>query len=113
MTWRAATHHGVAAAVAAALLVAGCAATVAPPPASTLQVPAAWRTAVQQQGSGPVAQQWWQNFGDPAMTALIDQALQNNGDLRVARARVAQYRALVGVAEAGQKANVSVDTAPT
>jgi NodT family efflux transporter outer membrane factor (OMF) lipoprotein len=109
--WRRPRAAGVALAVA--LVLAGCAATVAPPPASTLQVPAAWRTAVQQQGSGPVAQQWWQSFGDPALTALVDTALQNNGDLRVARARVAQYRALIGVAEAGQKPTVSVDSTPT
>ncbi|WP_432380489.1 efflux transporter outer membrane subunit [Duganella sp. P38] len=102
-----------AVALAAALLLAGCAATVAPPPASTLQVPAAWRTAVEGQGSGPVAQQWWQSFGDPALTALVTQALQNNGDLRIARARVAQYRAQIGVAEAGQKPTVSVDSAPS
>nr|WP_315253547.1 efflux transporter outer membrane subunit [uncultured Duganella sp.] len=97
----------------AALMLAGCAATVAPPPASTLQVPVAWRAAVEGQGSGAVAQQWWQSFGDPALTALVAQALQNNGDLRIARARVAQYRAQIGVAEAGQKATVGVDSAPS
>lgn len=102
-----------ACALAAALLLAGCAATVAPPPASTLQIPTAWRTAVEGQANAPVAQQWWQSFGDPALTALVNKALQNNGDLRVARARVEQYRALVGVTAAAQKANVSVDSAPT
>ena len=99
--------------VAAALLLAGCAATVAPPPPSSLQIPAAWRTAIEEQGSGPVAQQWWQSFGDPALTALVNQALQNNGDLRVARARVAQYRAQIGVAQASQKPTITADTAPT
>ncbi|MYM81263.1 efflux transporter outer membrane subunit [Duganella sp. FT50W] len=97
----------------AALLLAGCAATVAPPPASSLQTPAAWRTAAEGQGSGPVARQWWQSFGDPALTALVTKVLENNGDLRIARARVAQYRAQIGVAEAGRKANVSVDSAPS
>lgn len=101
------------AAIAAACLLAGCAATVAPPPASTLQTPAAWRSAVEGRGGGTVARQWWQGFGDPALTALVAKALDNNGDLRIARARVAQYRALVGVAAAGQKANVIVDSAPT
>jgi NodT family efflux transporter outer membrane factor (OMF) lipoprotein len=107
------TTAAVAVAVAVAVTLAGCAATVAPPPASTVQLPAAWRSAVEGQSSSPVAQQWWQSFGDPALTALIDKALQSNGDLRVARARVAQYRAQIGVAQAGQKANVSVDTTPT
>ncbi|KQQ33608.1 transporter [Duganella sp. Leaf126] len=102
-------------ALTAALALAGCAATVAPPPASTLQTPAAWRTpsAGQGQSAGPVAQQWWRAFGDPVLSDLVTQALAHNGDLRVARARVAQYRALVGVAAAGQLPAVSADTAST
>ncbi|MYM30374.1 efflux transporter outer membrane subunit [Duganella sp. CY15W] len=99
--------------VAVVLALAGCAASVKAPPASSLQMPSAWRTAVEGQGSGPVAQEWWQGFGDPALTALVNRALQGNGDLRIARARVEQYRSLMGVAAAGQKANVIVDTAPT
>ncbi|SHN43800.1 efflux transporter, outer membrane factor (OMF) lipoprotein, NodT family [Duganella sacchari] len=101
------------ASVAVVLALAGCAASVKAPPASSLQMPSAWRTAVEGQGSGPVAQEWWQGFGDPALTALVNRALQGNGDLRIARARVEQYRSLMGVAAAGQKANVIVDTAPT
>lgn len=98
-----------------ALVLAGCAATVTPPPASTLQTPAAWRTPAAGPGqhAGPVEQQWWQAFGDPVLSTLVTQALEHNGDVRVARARVAQYRALVRVAGAGQKPVVSVDTAPT
>lgn len=101
-------------AAAAALALAGCAATVAPPPASTLQTPAAWRTpALAGPNAAPVEHAWWTAFGDPALTALVEQALRQNGDLRVARARVAQYRALVDVAAANQKPTVSVDTTPT
>src|SRR5574343_267873 len=33
---------------------------------------------------------WWQFFNDPALNALIEQALQKNADLRLAVARVAQ-----------------------
>jgi multidrug efflux pump subunit AcrA (membrane-fusion protein) len=58
------------ASVAVVLALAGCAASV-PPPASSLQPPAAWRSAVEGQGSGPVAREWWQGFGDPALTALV------------------------------------------
>jgi NodT family efflux transporter outer membrane factor (OMF) lipoprotein len=106
--------------LSALLVLAGCAANVAQPPASTLQTPAAWRSSAASDvgpnagpNSGPVAREWWQSFGDPALTALVAKALENNGDLRIARARVAQYRALVGVSAAGQKANVIVDSAPT
>jgi NodT family efflux transporter outer membrane factor (OMF) lipoprotein len=97
----------------AALALAGCAAKAPPPPASSLQTPAAWRSIDSGAGTAQVEQQWWQAYGDPALTALVAAALEHNGDLRIARSRVAQYRALVGVTAAGQKANVFVDTAPT
>ena len=102
--------------IAAMLALAGCAARVGPPPASTLETPGAWRTAPDigaGQSAAPVERQWWRAFGDPVLSALVNKALEHNGDLRIARARVAQYRALVGVAAAGQKPNVVVDTTPT
>src|ERR1043166_6774589 len=43
---------------------------------------------------------WWQVFGDDALKALVEEALKNNYDLRVAAARVEQARALVGVVRA-------------
>jgi multidrug efflux system outer membrane protein len=43
---------------------------------------------------------WWDVFADPALEALIRQALAGNYDLRVAVARVEQARALAGVARA-------------
>ena len=101
-------------ALAVMLALAGCAAKVGPPPASTLQTPAAWRTAPGPgQSAAPVEREWWQAFGDPVMNVLVGQALERNGDLRIARARVAQYRALVGAAAAAQKPNVVFDTTPS
>ena len=46
--------------------------------------------------SEPVAQAladtaWWEGFGDPVLTALIDEALANNLDLAIAAARVDQF----------------------
>ncbi|MES2261557.1 MAG: efflux transporter outer membrane subunit [Pseudomonadota bacterium] len=100
--------------LAAALLLAGCAAKVGPAPPSTLQAPAEWRTRIgPAAGAQPVEQYWWQSFGDPALTALVTAALQNNGDLRIARARVADYRARVAAARAGQQPMLSADAAPT
>lgn len=43
---------------------------------------------------------WWEIFRDDALRGLIEEALKNNYDLRVAAARVEQSRALVGVARA-------------
>src|SRR5882672_6743112 len=43
---------------------------------------------------------WWEVFRDEALKALVEEALKNNFDLRVAAARVEQARALVGVVRA-------------
>ncbi|AVR98347.1 efflux transporter outer membrane subunit [Pseudoduganella armeniaca] len=92
-------------------LLAGCAAKVAPPPASTLQVPAGWRAPpLADVASRPVDQAWWQGFNDPALTALVTRALANNGDLRVARLRLEDYRARVRATAAAQAPTLSFDT---
>lgn len=41
---------------------------------------------------------WWELFQDDALRSLIGEAIQNNGDLRAAAARVAAARARAGVA---------------
>lgn len=43
---------------------------------------------------------WWEVFHDEALSGLINEALTNNYDLRIAAARVEQARALYGVARA-------------
>ena len=40
---------------------------------------------------------WWEVFNDPALQALITEALANNNDLAVAAARIEQARAQLGV----------------
>lgn len=108
------TCRMVAVPAALVLALAGCAIKAPPPPESTLHPPADWRTPAGLFAGGPaVERQWWQSFGDPALDALIVAALEHNGDLRIARSRVAQYRALLEVAAAAQKPNVSFDATPT
>ncbi|QGZ39477.1 NodT family efflux transporter outer membrane factor (OMF) lipoprotein [Pseudoduganella flava] len=98
-----------------ASLLAGCAARVAQPPAATLQVPAQWRAPLPEGAAAalPVDTAWWESFGDPALTALVTAALAHNGDLRVARERVEDFRARVRAAAAGQRPTLSVDASPT
>jgi multidrug efflux system outer membrane protein len=43
---------------------------------------------------------WWQVFRDPALVALLNEAVANNQDLAAALARVAEARASVGAARA-------------
>ncbi len=99
-------------ALVVAAIVGGCA---APPSqhSSMLEVavPAQWsaatpaRLAVEQ---GPALAQWWQRFNDPAMTALVSQALQANADVRTARAVLQQSRALRDGKAAGLGPNVGL-----
>lgn len=73
------------------LLLAACGAPREPVASSRLVIPAAWRNSV---GPGaPVEANWWHAFGDPALSALVEQALRNNTDILTARARVEEYRA--------------------
>jgi NodT family efflux transporter outer membrane factor (OMF) lipoprotein len=42
---------------------------------------------------GPVDRQWWERFGDPRLTGLVNRALASSPDLAEARARLAEARA--------------------
>lgn len=99
------------AACLAALLLAGCAMAPQPAPAPTLQLPAAWRTASTQEAE--VARDWWKAFGDPQLDALVRHALDNNGELRIARARLQEYAARVRVAGSAQQPALNLSFAPT
>src|SRR5678815_612411 len=92
----------------AVLGLAGCA--LKAPPARddlarqalpNLQVPAAW---IAQSGTagvpGAIGDRWLATFRDPQLDALVQEALANNPDLRVAAARVEQAASYVKVAGA-------------
>jgi multidrug efflux system outer membrane protein len=92
--------------------VAGCA-LQNPPTAEELQrdalahatAPAAWK------GGGapaPVADQWLASFNDPALTALVAEAIAHNYDLKVAAARAAQAAGYMKVAGASMLPAVGV-----
>ena len=96
--------------LAAALALAGCSVTSPPRPASTLEIPAAWRTAV-----GPAAQPeagWWGAFGDPVLNQLVQRALAHNGDLRIAVSRLQEYQARVTVAASAQLPGLTANFTP-
>lgn len=50
---------------------------------------------------------WWQNFHDPVLTRLIEQALQTAPDVREAKARIDDARAVANLAEANKGIMVS------
>ena len=66
-----------------------------------LDIPERWHNAPQAQ---PVStpkdlSEWWKGFGDPVLNDLIGQALVANHDLRLAKARVREAKAMTIVAE--------------
>lgn len=90
------TQRGMISALLAIFLSA-CAATgedyVRPP----VEVPGGFRHAAAQAAStaAPLSPaRWWEQFGDPVLTAAIESALENNLDLRIATARLLEYQAI-------------------
>jgi multidrug efflux system outer membrane protein len=82
----------VGAAVAAAAAVATLAACAVGPDyrRPAVAAPEVWRIDAAQ--SETIANtRWWEQFGDPVLNQLIDEALRANPDLRVAAARVDQF----------------------
>ena len=82
----------------ATLLIGGCA--IGPdyvrPEAD---IPEAWRVPADEAASiANIA--WWKAFGDPVLDELIETALLNNKDLRIAAARVEEFAARVGITRA-------------
>lgn len=80
--------------------LAGCAAPVMLPKADR-SVPAAYRDAGEPgPAMKPPLSRWWREFGSAELDRLQEVALENNRDLKVAVARVAQAMAQGRVAEA-------------
>ncbi|MEW5422806.1 efflux transporter outer membrane subunit [Amorphus sp. 3PC139-8] len=94
--WRISSTSGlrvVGASVLAASLLAGCA--VGPdyqPP--RLPIPTAWAaTGSATTPKPPELADWWMRFDDPLLTAIIDEAVKTNLDVRTAKANVREARA--------------------
>jgi multidrug efflux system outer membrane protein len=78
------------------------------PPAT--EMPPAYRGEETPVGAGSLADlPWWDIFQDAALKALIDDALLNNYDLRIAAVRVEQARYFVGTIRADMLPQASYD----
>ena len=64
-----------------------------------MDLPARWSDAPAH-GEAIPGERWWTLYRDPALEALVDEALKNNRDLAVAAARVDEARALLRVTDA-------------
>jgi NodT family efflux transporter outer membrane factor (OMF) lipoprotein len=85
----------------ACLMLAGCALKFPPfganiiPESARNQIPSSWSAAHR---GGGVAPNWIDTFGDPELTALVEDAIARNPDLKAAAYRVEASRAAVRVA---------------
>lgn len=83
-------------------LLSACAGMVAQRPGEppAIEVPAAWSSAAQGSAGRSATREWWKDFNDPQMTALVERALGANTDVQTAIANLRQARALVTVQNA-------------
>jgi multidrug efflux system outer membrane protein len=83
-------------------LLAGCAVTQPSPPQLDLPAP----TATAEQNA--LLERWWVAFDDPVLTALIDESLANNLDLKSTLARIELARAQVLLAQSNLYPSVNL-----
>src|SRR5947209_7547168 len=88
--------------IAACLALSGCALPIPPfgadiAPAAAREIPGQWAGPHHR---GAVIPGWIREFHDPALTALIMEAIERNPDLAAAAARVEASRAAVRIAAA-------------
>lgn len=92
-----------------ALALTGCAVGPdyrAPQPA----LPPSWSAATAAAGvqtGAPIDAVWWNAFGDPLLSRLVERALASNTDLRIAQARLRSARASSTIAGAARYPSVT------
>jgi multidrug efflux system outer membrane protein len=60
-----------------------------------VEVPATYRSAGPERAGPLTHDRWWTAYGDRHLDALVDEALANNRDLRIAAARVDEFAAIL------------------
>jgi len=74
-----------------------------------LPVPSAWPTGMDAGGTQDIGQTQWQNyFADPRLRALIQAAIQNNRDMRIAVGRVEEARAQYRITRADKFPSINL-----
>jgi outer membrane protein, multidrug efflux system len=87
------------------LLLAACVGSRPEPPThASVTPPQIWRTDVSP--GGGISSNWWQAFGDPVLTRVVDSAVDNNVDIGLAAARVAEARGQFHLAKTQTLPNV-------
>jgi multidrug efflux system outer membrane protein len=87
--------------MAAAIMLAGCV-SVGPDYHAPQEKPVAMQGVSAQESTQTFQAQWWKQFNDPTLDALIQRAAANSPDLKIAYARLRESRAMLGVAKSQQ-----------
>jgi outer membrane protein TolC len=61
-----------------------------------VETPAQWRVSLKEAGAY-ASLEWWKFLQDPQLNKLIETALRENQDLKMAVARIEEHRAILGV----------------
>ena len=76
--------------------------------------PAAFLSATEAEVAiEPFEAQWWGQFGDPVLDDLVERALRGDLDLRIAAARLAEARAMLGGAKRERWPDVTAEASRT
>lgn len=92
----------VAVSIAAASLLSGC--TMGPDyEKADIALPDQWLTPMPELGGQQTNwQSWWQQYDDPALSALVERALQDNLNVQLQLSRIEQARAELGFERANR-----------
>src|SRR5467141_4048979 len=91
------TSQQIVSGVVAAALLGGCA--IGPDyKRPSVAEPPTFRGQATAEAASLADAPWWEVFQDPSLKALIQEALRNNYDVRIAAARVQEARANLSVA---------------
>lgn len=106
------------AAIALSLVLAGCVTSRGLHTTGTLTDPASLKSErslahVELSATAWPTQDWWVSYGDPQLTALIEEALKNNPNLEQAQARARQAQAVADSVNAGRKPQAKFDPSIT
>src|SRR6202012_3232215 len=85
--------------VALAALLTGCS-LIPNYQRPAVEIPANWKADKVPMAPSSINADWWRNFSNKELDALMDLALANNNDLRAATARIQQARADLKIAGA-------------
>jgi multidrug efflux system outer membrane protein len=95
-------------AVAVGLALGGCASVGPDYERPAVDVPVNWEVSIQQ-ANELANTRWWEQFQDPVLNELIQTALQDNKDVKIAAARVEEYLGRYGVTRADQFPQISAN----